>query len=107
MLRADSHHPPRLKKEIPVGQFLRIKRNCTKTSEFRKEKITCTIESVKLVRNNDMHPLLKQVLKDTEELKDGWRISVELRCKKKVKTVFYERMAIVCITQCFDQPSSI
>lgn len=39
LLRADSHHPPWLKNGILVGQFLRIKRNCTKTCEFRKEEV--------------------------------------------------------------------
>lgn len=38
LLRADSHHPLWLKNGIPVGQLLRKKRNCTKTSKFRKEE---------------------------------------------------------------------
>lgn len=39
LLRATSHHPHWLKNGIPVGQFLRIKRNCTKSSDYRRESL--------------------------------------------------------------------
>lgn len=39
LLRADSHHPIWLKDGIPVGQFLRIKRNCTKPTLDRNVMI--------------------------------------------------------------------
>ncbi len=34
LLRADSHHPQQLIKNIPVGQFLSLKRNCSTDEEF-------------------------------------------------------------------------
>lgn len=37
LLHADSHHPHWLQNGIPVGHFLRIKRNCTKTEDYKKE----------------------------------------------------------------------
>lgn len=39
LLSATCHHAHWLRNIIPVGQFLRIKRNCTKTSDYRKESI--------------------------------------------------------------------
>lgn len=37
LLRADRHHPHWLKNGSPIGQFLRIKRNCTKDDACKKE----------------------------------------------------------------------
>ncbi|XP_049904368.1 uncharacterized protein LOC126392789 [Epinephelus moara] len=34
LLRADSHHPKQLIKNIPTGQFLHLKRNCSTDEEF-------------------------------------------------------------------------
>lgn len=36
---ATSHHPHWLKNGIPVGQFLRIKRNCTEAADYRLESL--------------------------------------------------------------------
>lgn len=37
LLVADSHHPKSLIRGIPVGQFLRIRRNCSTEDDFRRE----------------------------------------------------------------------
>lgn len=37
LLEATSHHPHWLKNGIPVGQFLRIKRNCTNVADYKRE----------------------------------------------------------------------
>lgn len=37
LLYATSHHPHWVKNGIPVGQFLRIKRNCSKASDYKRE----------------------------------------------------------------------
>lgn len=37
LLQADSHHPLWSKNGIPTGQFIRIKRNCSNTIDYRKE----------------------------------------------------------------------
>lgn len=34
LLQADSNHPPHLVRNIPTGQFLRVRRNCSTLSEF-------------------------------------------------------------------------
>ncbi len=34
LLRADSHHPKQLINNIPIGQFLRLKRKCSTDDEF-------------------------------------------------------------------------
>lgn len=39
LLQATSHHPQWLKNGIPVGQFLRIKRNCTSAADYRRESL--------------------------------------------------------------------
>lgn len=38
LLKADSHHPKWQKNGIPVGQFLRLKRNCTENHKYREEE---------------------------------------------------------------------
>ncbi|XP_075128445.1 olfactory receptor 11L1-like [Leptodactylus fuscus] len=37
LLRYDSHHPQPLKKGIPKGQFLRVRRNCSELAEFDRQ----------------------------------------------------------------------
>lgn len=37
ILRADSAHPQPLVTSIPYGQYIKLKRNCSSDSEFRKE----------------------------------------------------------------------
>lgn len=37
LLQADSHHPRSLIWEIPVGQFLRVQRNCSTEHDYRCE----------------------------------------------------------------------
>lgn len=37
LLRANSHHPKNLIKNIPIGQFLRLKRNCTNEADFENK----------------------------------------------------------------------
>lgn len=37
LLQADSHHPPCQKNSIPIGEFMRIKRNCSETSMYNTE----------------------------------------------------------------------
>ncbi|KAL2083083.1 hypothetical protein ACEWY4_020856 [Coilia grayii] len=39
LLRADSHHPKQLIKNIPIGQFLRLRRNCSSDAEFEQGAI--------------------------------------------------------------------
>lgn len=34
LLQADSNHPPHLIRNIPTGQFLRVRRNCSSTQDF-------------------------------------------------------------------------
>lgn len=39
LLRAESNHPKHLVKNIPVGQFLRLRRNCSTDSEFQSKAV--------------------------------------------------------------------
>ncbi|KAL2086165.1 hypothetical protein ACEWY4_017224 [Coilia grayii] len=37
LLQADSNHPPHLIRNIPTGQFLRVRRNCSSTHDFMSQ----------------------------------------------------------------------
>lgn len=47
ILRADSHHPKQLIKNIPIGQFLRLRRNCSNDAEFERG----AVEMIERFRN--------------------------------------------------------
>ncbi|CAJ0961582.1 unnamed protein product [Ranitomeya imitator] len=39
LLRWESHHPPPLKRGIPKGQFLRLRRNCSSLNDFERKSL--------------------------------------------------------------------
>lgn len=39
LLRWDSHHPSQLRKGIPKGQFLRVRRNCSRIRDYQNQAI--------------------------------------------------------------------
>ncbi len=76
LLRADSNHPRQLIKNIPAGQFLRLRRNCSSDSDFHAKAISmkehfqtrgysseCIEEAYQRAARSERHVLLNESLK--------------------------------------------
>ncbi|OCT78766.1 hypothetical protein XELAEV_18029856mg [Xenopus laevis] len=68
LLYAESHHPESLIKGIPIGQFLRIRRNCTFDDDFENQAV-------------DLAQRLKNHGYDSNSIKRGY-----LRAKEKTRS---------------------
>lgn len=54
LLQADSNHPTHLIRNIPIGQFLRVRRNCSFTQDFmsKASKLAQHLKQQRYVKRN-------------------------------------------------------
>ena len=78
LLRFDSFHPRHLRENLPFGQFLRLRRNCSNVRDFECQADSLTDKLVsrryplgvikrarKRARNNNRDALLESIIKET------------------------------------------
>ena len=86
LLKYNSHHPSNLKNNLPYGQFLRLRRNCSKKDDYFKE---AKILSLKLRARGYPSRLVRR------SLKRAWYSNREALLQPNTKT---QNMKLICVS---------